>query len=447
MESAASDDPSVSATGGAGAADRAALARMSANPPPAIGAPAAPSDPERPSPVAASEERPSQEQLAPPAAPAPREPEPQPQDPSEKKPQRLVSVSKDTPGKAAEETDTDYEAWLEKFGGPSKDPKVAARKALDDNNRLAALAKATKEPAPEPAPADDQPLSQELQQRVDTDLRKLSEADPNCRAWKTEFHQRQAEVKGVDDRLMQILAFKGDVPAGGELLEISRQIDYWNARVDPKKVGVSDEPLDPIEQDRAESTLARLETRKNLLLTERHRLLQDRGDHVKAAGALEERWNGYLAQQRDRLEKGIRTQAQEHHRVEREQEAVDAATREWDASFTSETKALKLSDTDRTRLEDHLVREANLVFYAGGDTGPTGPWMTGEIKRWLADHDIDAGRTDRKIAQARIPTVQQPAPRGTAAEAPNPAQALTAGQRRREAERRVDRLSRDIRAG
>lgn len=64
----------------------------------------------------------------------------------------------------------DYEDWLTKFGGPTRDPNVAARATWDMNNRLAAQAK-QETPAP-PAPAKTEPTAvpQELE-RFDTDLR------------------------------------------------------------------------------------------------------------------------------------------------------------------------------------------------------------------------------------------------------------------------------------
>lgn len=105
----------------------------------------------------------------------------------------------------------DYEDWLTKWGGPNRDPNVAARASWDANNRLSEQANrikeleakttappaevVAKEPEPEPVPAD--------VKRFDDQLRTIKERNEKVREAHSKVLDAQDAVQDEINRLVE----------------------------------------------------------------------------------------------------------------------------------------------------------------------------------------------------------------------------------------------------
>lgn len=417
---------------------RAATERRIANPPPTLGSPdpapaPSPARSESPSEPARREESPSPQAAAADSVPGARQP-------------RLVSVLAEkaeapAPSKVPEAaTPDDAEAkarrWLDMHGGNAT---AAHAKALDDNNRMADLARRNQEleaqvagraPTTEPGAPPPEPAITE--EELNAAVRLKETEDQQCLTWQNEFHQNAQRLNDLLKR----------EDGGGELVKLSRQIIAINANLDPKAFGLDDQ------QELDEVTRADMERKRETALSKQERLLNERARLETRQANLDawytQRSNQFRGEILNQHRQAEAAKAGEVVRASSETEFKGA----WASAFKQVAEGY--SKEDALYLEKSLLRAADVEFNNGGDI------ETAQLIDWMKRHEGEVrGFRDRAAGHAAAATAvqkdrhtEQPAPNGAAARAPESAMTpqanSSARDRRRAAERQAALRSRSI---
>jgi len=357
-----------------------------------------------------------------------------------------VSASAPAPAPAttADPAPDDAEAkarrFVEMHGGNTT---AALAKALEDNNRIAALVKENEALKAGKAPADTTagaapaapkpPTEEEIQQS----LREQAAADPECRRMADDFktHQQAAiEIATYDQR--------GNL-TGGKLFDVEQQLDAIEKHLDPAKFKLGVEPPNELVKED-------LQRQRAELRGERRELRDQYRDHVSTAGQLRDGFAARVDGWRDGIiqKHTEATQAQESQ--DQQNAAEKAFNTTWDAEYAALVKEKGLSREDAADLQELLFKAADVVLNNGGDIEPH------QLKGWLqteADKVLkfrDRARGSAAVADSRRASaaVAQPAPSGPAAVAAAPAPGApdnrSARQRRIDADRRTAVASKSI---
>lgn len=439
---------------GVGARVRAANARTAAGVRAGFTVPTLPTS--APPPVAPAAPAASPAPGSPPAAPAPPAESPSPAAavaPAAPQPgstPRLVSASAPAPAPATSAAPPDSaeekaRRFVEMHGGNTT---AALAKALEDNNRLAALARENEElragrggaPGPAapgaPAPAaEPEPLTEEQVQQA---LREAAAADRDCLRMADEFRSLQTRYTAIatyDDA--------GKL-TGGELYDIERELSAVEAHIDPAKFKLDLEPPDAI-------TLQDLNNRKLNLETKKGNLEGEWERKVGRATTVRDKFAARVDGFRGNIERNHAAQVLERESQQTQGASEKTWTTTWDREYEALAREKNLSREDKADLEKLLLEKADVVFNNNGDIPPetVKGWLAEKAAEVLAFRDRRNGQAAVDAARLHAAAVAQPAPSGPAALASVPAGGgapdnRSARQKRLDADRRTAVASRSI---
>jgi hypothetical protein len=375
------------------AADRAALDRMKATPPPVSGA----------TPPA-------------PAAPASSDTATTPKTEPEKRIKLVSDVPSGTPGAPP-------------AGAPAAAPTAEERlKALEAENAELKAKTAPAAPAAEPEVVE--PSQEEVTAQVRADVAK----DVECRNLKSEWDTNEK-------RASEIVAFKDGVPIGGELVDIATRINTLEGLLDPAKRGIDGAPeVDEITKDGWQRQLDKALGQRERLLSEHQRLVT-RNEIVDGKHQARVR---LIA---DHVTKHARSRSQEKARETQEAHEQTASENEWNDAFKNAIPQ-DLSKEDKAWVYSTLLDKANSTLDRGVEIPNFERWMKAEGPALLERIGRKAGADAAAAAREKERTTSRQAPTGPASVATVIAspdnQNLSASERRRAAEKRTSLLARRI---
>jgi len=403
--------------------------------------------PENPPPGSppAAETKPSGESPSPPSpSPAPAEPNRATEPPAPRSEGEPEKATPATDGPTADEQ-SKAERYVEMYGGEKVEnlPAAAVKalaKALDDNNRLAEMAKG-KPPAsgkPESEATDTPPSEEEPPQPSGEEI----PSDPDAlTAWAQQ--QAMTDPEGVALRqayqplveeaqtLLKTDPQSGQ-PVGGELFDLSQQLSYITMRLDAEKFG--DEPLTDIEREDLQDRQGRLEGRQEVLLNKYDRISRKAND-------LADRYDARV----DWIAKAARDEVTAAQQAEAERAAEAEAAETFNAAMDTAIGevAAHLTPEDRLKLTHALDDEAFLAVHARGERiGDPKDWVSTHAPAQLSRLGLAQARAVQQVGDQLDRLTQQPAPSGANAVAPPPPQQLSARDRRRAAERATQQAAR-----
>jgi hypothetical protein len=316
--------------------------------------------------------------------------------------------------------------------------------ALDQNNRLAELARQQKVKGPKETaapPETTEPASPDADADAEPAVPFTSRDE--AYEWGKAQARNDAACQKLADQYATVEAeyaklYAKDPKTGaatGELVDLNQKLTRIQLALDP--AGRTELNLPELDDFGREDLMRKQE----LLATKRERLMAQAqrlsGVMENIASQYEGRVWAFVQAEQQKLERAAQTREQKAL----EDQEVERTSKRWDATMASITKGLP--EGTANTLQKYLVMKANLhVNVKKEPIDDIEAWAKGEAEEFLASFKTEQGRSDVAAARERKARVRPPAPKVTHAQLVVPERStVTPAERIRAANSRTARLS------